>query len=127
MSITLVSFRPSKASSLRLTFICAKHTWWKAIAAFMAGGICVFALVGHRQALSAPRSRGRRRCGGRVATSSPQALAAPADRSTRTDVAAAHSLGRTTAANARPINDGCPFAHRRKQETPVDSVLVVRA
>ena len=39
-------FALQKASSTSAyVYMPPKHTWWKAIAAFTAGGICVFALV----------------------------------------------------------------------------------
>ena len=47
MSITRRLFSPFKRQvpTSAYVYMPPKHTWWKAIGAFAAGGICVFALV----------------------------------------------------------------------------------
>ena len=47
MSITRRLFSPFKkqAPSSAYVYMPPKHTWWRALAAFAAGGVCVFALV----------------------------------------------------------------------------------
>ena len=47
MSLTRRLFSPFKRQvpTSAYVYMPPKHTWWKAIAAFAAGGICVFALV----------------------------------------------------------------------------------
>ena len=48
MSLTRRLFSPFKRQvpTSAYVYMPPKHTWWKAIAAFAAGGICVFALLG---------------------------------------------------------------------------------
>ena len=56
MSITRRLFSPFKkqAPSSAYVYMPPKHTWWRALAAFAAGGVCVFALVRSPAAPPAP-------------------------------------------------------------------------
>jgi hypothetical protein len=112
VSITRRLFSPFKRQvpTSAYVYMPPKHTWWKAIAAFTAGGICVFALVrspaGPQAAPEVSRSAGVAASASQ-ASSPPQAfLAAPAESiPTRTDVATAATqppeATPATAANAK--------------------------
>ena len=112
MSITRRLFSPFKRQvpTSAYVYMPPKHTWWKAIAAFTAGGICVFALVrspaGPQAAPEVSRSAAVAAAASQ-ASSPPQAfLAAPTESiPTPTDVATAATQPPeampTTAANAK--------------------------
>lgn len=112
MSITRRLFSPFKRQvpTSAYVYMPPKHTWWKAIAAFTAGGICVFALVrspaGPQAAPEVSRSAAVAAAASQ-ASSPPQAfLAAPTESiPTPTDVATAATqpleATPTTAANAK--------------------------
>jgi hypothetical protein len=124
VSITRRLFSPFKRQvpSSAYVYMPPKHTWWKAIAAFAAGGICVFALVrspaGPQAAPEVSRS-GAVAAATSQASSPPQAfLAAPAESiPTSTDVATAATqppeATPTTAAKANAKRTAARSTHRQ--------------
>ena len=109
MSITRRLFSPFKrqAPSSAYVYMPPKHTWWKAVAAFAAGGVCVLALVRSPAAPPAPDASPPARAVTSASqfASPPQAfLATPAESAPAPTEAATAAAQPPEAAPAAPAN-----------------------
>jgi hypothetical protein len=109
VSITRRLFSPFKrqAPSSAYVYMPPKHTWWRAIAAFAAGAVCVFALVRSPAAPPAPDASPPvpAVASASQVSSLPQAfLAAPAESARAPTDAATAAVQPSETASATPAN-----------------------
>lgn len=110
MSITRRLFSPFKrqAPSSAYVYMPPKHTWWRAVAAFAAGAVCVFALVRSPAAPPAPDASPPvpAVASASQVSSPPQALflAAPAESAQAPTDAATAAVQPSETASATPAN-----------------------
>jgi len=109
VSITRRLFSPFKrqAPSSAYVYMPPKHTWWRALAAFAAGGVCVLALVRSPAAPPAPDASPPvpAVASASQVSSPPQAfLAAPAESAQAPTDAATAAVPPSETASATPAN-----------------------